>query len=463
MEVSLSQKQTQSLTPQMIQSMKILQMDSQELSEYIAEAIQENPVLEPMEGREKRDEHFDLCCKMEWLESTDLQNREYYRQDSEAEFDPLQNYGGIEEPEENLYTFLLSQLPPLKLEVQTAACAKFLIGCLAQNGWLDEPLPTLSRESGYTLEQLEAALTVVQTLEPAGVGARDLAECLPLQLLRQTPLDELAVRVVNNHLDSLAKDRYGLIAQELSSSQKEVRRACEVIRSLDPRPGSHFAALEIPTYVRPDMVVVKTNGDFELLANDALFPTLCISSYYTTLLKESEQDEVREYLAEKVRQAKWTVQAIEQRRTTLTACTQCIVEMQKDFFRYGPGHLKPLSLANIAERVGVHESTVSRTIKGKYLQCSAGVYPLSFFFSRRLGTTGEDGGASSPDAAKALLKKMVAEEDKRKPLSDQKLCECMAAQGCILSRRTVAKYRDELNIPSTAGRRKYEQMALGLD
>lgn len=453
METGLSQKQTQSLSPQMIQSMKLLQMDSQELLEYISEAIQENPVLELMESHEKRDELFDLCRKLEWLVSTDLQNREYYLQDSEVESDPLRNFGGVRELEADLYDFLLAQLQSLKLESQAVACVKFLIGCLDQNGWLDEDLPALSRESGYPLEQLERALTVVQTLEPAGVGARDLAECLRLQLFRRTPVDELAVRIVASHLGSLAKDRYGLIAQELNSSQKEVRRACEVIRSLDPRPGSRFAAYEAPAYVHPDMIVVKTEGGFELLANDAFFPALRISPYYTALLKESGQDEVREYLTEKVRWAKWTVQAIEQRRATLAACTQCILEMQEDFFRYGPGHLKPLSLADVAERVGVHESTVSRAIKGKYLQCPTGIYPLNSFFSRRLGTAGEDSGASSPDAAKAMLKKMVAEEDKRKPLSDQKLCECMATQGCVLSRRTVAKYRDELNIPSTAGRK----------
>lgn len=453
MEVSLSQKQTQSLSPQMIQSMKILQMDSQELLEYIAEAVQENPVLESIENCEGQGELPDLCRKLEWLESTDLQNREYYRQDSETGFDPLQNHGGAGEPEEDLYSFLLAQLPSLELEPQTAACTKFLIGCLEQNGWLNEDLTVLSHESGYPLEQLERALAAVQTLEPAGVGARGLAECLRIQLLRRTPPDELAVRIATSHLDSLAKQRYGLMAQKLNSSQQEIRRACEVIRTLDPHPGSRFASHEAPAYIRPDMIVVKADDGFELLANDTIFPALHMSPYYTTLLKESGQAEVREYLMEKIRQAKWAIQAVEQRRTTLTACTQCILEMQEEFFRFGPGHLKPLSLADVAERVGVHESTVSRTVKGKYLQCPGGIYPLSYFFSRRLKAAGEDNGFSSPDAAKALLKKIIAGENKHKPLSDQKLCEYMAAQGCALSRRTVAKYRDELNIPSTAGRK----------
>ena len=163
---------------------------------------------------------------------------------------------------------------------------------------------------------------------------------------------------------------------------------------------------------------------------------------------------MKDYLTGKVKQAKWMVHAIEQRRSTLMSCAGCILELQEAFFRQGPGHLVPMSLADVAGRIGVHESTVSRAVKDKYIQCSMGVYPLSYFFSRSLGTSSED--AASPDAAKALLKKLIAGEDKKKPLSDQKLCEMMIAQGCPLSRRTVAKYRDELHIPSTTGRKQYE-------
>ena len=171
------------------------------------------------------------------------------------------------------------------------------------------------------------------------------------------------------------------------------------------------------------------------------------------MLKDSEDSEVKEYLMGKVRQAKWVVRSIEQRRSTLLQCAEHILELQEDFFRHGPGHLKPMSLADIAQRVGVHESTVSRTVKDKYIQCASGVYPLSYFFSRSLGGSAD---AASPDAAKALLKKLIAGEDKKKPLSDQKLCELMSREGCELSRRTVAKYRDELGIPSTTGRKQYE-------
>lgn len=287
------------------------------------------------------------------------------------------------------------------------------------------------------------------------MGARDLAECLKLQLVRRTPVNELAVRIVERHLDALSKSRYGLIARELKASPEEVRAACDVIRSLNPRPGTGFAARENLTYINPDIIVVSFPDHFELLTNDYYFPTLNISGYYTRLMKESDDSQVKDYLTGKVRQAKWMVKAIEQRRSTLMACAECILEFQESFFRKGPGHLVPLSLADVAERIGVHESTVSRAVKEKYIQCSMGVYPLSYFFSRSLGPAAGD-EAASPDAAKALLKKLIAGEDKKKPLSDQKLCELMSAQGCSLSRRTVAKYRDELHIPSTAGRKQYE-------
>ena len=178
------------------------------------------------------------------------------------------------------------------------------------------------------------------------------------------------------------------------------------------------------------------------------------------MLKSTEDNEVKDYLMGKVRQAKWVVHSIEQRRSTLLRCAECILELQEEFFRRGPGHLKPMCLADIAQKVGVHESTVSRTVRDKYLQCASGVYPLSYFFSRSLGAPaarpGTEENASSPDFAKALLKKLIGGEDKHKPLSDQKLCERMAREGCELSRRTVAKYRDELGIPSTTGRKQYE-------
>lgn len=456
MQLQMEQKQTQTLSPQMMQSMEILQMGSQELLEYIEEAVQENPVLEPEERRDPQDEFSQLRRKLEWLEATDPQNRYYHQQDTEEDTDPLSNYGSVTNEDENLYHYVLSQVKVLGLEREVEAAAAFLVESLNQNGWLDEPLDQLCTEAGIPLPVMEQALEAVQSLEPAGVAARSLSECLRLQLVRRKPVNQLALRIAGDYLEALSKNRYGLMARELDASQEEVREACELIRSLNPRPGTGFASREHLTYITPDVIVVSFPDHFELLTNDYFFPTLNLSGYYSNLLKQSDDQEVKDYLSAKVRQAKWVVRSIDQRRSTLMSCAKCILECQEAFFRKGPGHLRPLSLADVAQRMGVHESTVSRAVKDKYIQCSQGVYPLSYFFSRGLGDRA-GGDASSPDFAKALLKKLIAGEDRRKPLSDQKLCALMAQEGCELSRRTVAKYRDELGIPSTTGRRQYDQ------
>lgn len=453
MELTMSQKQMQTLSPQMIHSMEILQMGSQELLEYIEEAVLENPVLEPEEPCDKLDESSILKRKLEWLESTDTQNRYYHQQDDEEDANTLDRYGLVSGEDENLYLYVLSQLKMVELPPDVAEAATLLVESLNQNGWLDEPLSALAEDLGKPVPLLKKALREVQKLEPAGVGARNLSECLTLQLQRRCPENELALKIAAGYLDALSKNRYGLIAKELGASADAVYAACGLIRTLNPRPGTGFAARENLTYINPDVFVVRFPDHFELLTNDYFYPTLNLSHYYTRLLKESDEAEVREYLSDKVRQAKWVVQSIEQRRSTLLSCASCILSLQEPFFRNGPGHLVPLSLADVAARIGVHESTVSRAVRDKYLQCSFGVYPLSYFFSRSLG-----GGAcgASPDAAKALLKKLIGGEDRRKPLSDQRLCDLMAAEGCKLSRRTVAKYRDELGIASTTGRKQHE-------
>lgn len=455
MELDLTQRQGQTISPQMIQSTAVLQMASQELVEYLETVLQENPVLEMEERHSDGEAADELRRKLEWLEANDPQNREYHWQDSQADTDPLRSCGVAEREEESLYHHLQAQLSAMDLDADTAACARLLAASLDQNGWLDEELSVIAVESGQTVEAMERALAVVQSLEPAGVAARGLAECLRIQLLRQDPVDELAVRIVEGHLEALSKSRYGLIARALGAEQDEVLRSCRAIRSLDPRPGSRYAAVQSPDYITPDVIVTDLAGHFELVHNDRVSPTLNISPYYVRMLKESDDEQVKDYLANKLRQAKWTMRAVDQRKATLTVCVRCILELQEEFFRQDRGCLKPMSLADVARRVGLHESTVSRAVNGKYLQCSKGTYPLSYFFSRRL-CAGEEGGEVSADGAKALLKELIAQEDRRKPLSDQKLCERMAAAGCILSRRTVAKYRDELGIPGTSARRLRE-------
>ena len=253
-------------------------------------------------------------------------------------------------------------------------------------------------------------------------------------------------------LEELAKKHYHAISARLSISQEEVRSAERLIRELNPRPGSIFALPSEISYIQPDILIEEIDGHFTARLRNSDRPYFQINSYYRSLLTQSDDAQVREYLTLKLRQAENVLWAIGQRETTLLRCAQAIAGRQQDFFRSGPSALRPLRLSDIAQELEIHESTVSRAIRDKYVQCPRGGFPLRHFLSRR--AAGESGAEVGSCAAKELLRRLIREEDSTKPLSDQKLCTLLTEQGCPISRRTVAKYREELNIPSASGRKR---------
>lgn len=446
MELGLDLKQVQTLSPQMIQSMEILQMGSQELLEYIEETLQENPVLES-EGRSDSEDLSLLRRKLDWLESTDVQNSWYHRQDAEDGYDPL-DCAASDPMEESLYYYLRSQVRFETLPRETARVLDYLMSSLNANGWLEDSVDDLCVHLGAAHQTVNHALSLLQGLEPAGVGARSLRECLRLQLLRRGERG-LALTIVDHYLEDMSRDHYHRIARETGVDRPRLQAACALIRSLNPRPASGFSDRANLPYLTPDLVVVSFEDHFELLTNDSYLPTLRLSGYYTRLYRESTDTQVRDYLNDKLRQAKWIIHSVDQRRSTLMRCARCIVDWQEDFFRRGPGHLRPMLLADAAAELEIHESTVSRAVKDKYLQCSHGLFPLGYFFSRSVGAD----GSASQEQVKQLLRELIDREDKAHPLSDQKLAQLMETHGIELSRRTIAKYRGELGIPSTSGRK----------
>lgn len=447
LEQKQQQKQSVALLPQMIQSMSILQMGIQELREYTEEILQENPTLEFPEAAEPAAPYADAVRRLEWLEANDCQNAYYHRQDEERD-DGLANLGRYSDEENDLSWYILSQFMMGDfLEPEVLKAIEFLVERLDANGFLDGDAAFLARSARMEQGVMERAIIELQSADPAGVGARDLAECLRLQLERRSGDHRLAVAIVEGYLDELARGRYNQIARSLNASKEEVWTACDLIRTLNPRPGTGFAAQENLAYIIPDLeVVVKPDG-MEISLNDTAVPRLVISDYYRKLLRETKDPDVQKYLTQKLGQAKWVIQGIDQRRSTLLRCAQYLAQRQEEFFRLGRGHLRPLTMRQVAQALDIHESTVSRTVKNKYLRCPQGVYPLGYFFTGSLGET-----ASTQESAKVLLQRLIREEGK--PLSDQKLCEEMARQGCPISRRTVAKYREELHIPSAADRRR---------
>ena len=452
MELGLENRQTQSLSPQMMQSMKILQMDTQELSVFLAELIQENPVLEPGEAPARTDGVSEPAGITDFPEPPGEEMRDARTEDSDGK-DMANCVGGMP-LEETLPFYLLSQLSALPLTHRQKLACRVIVENLNSIGYLDGSLEELAGRCVFSGQELEEALSAVQRLDPAGIGARNIQECLHLQLERMAGDTALASRIVDFGLDALAKCRYAQMAKVLGVPQKDIVAACDLIRTLNPKPGGGFTDRDMPAYILPDLIVDTSAGHPELTLNDSFVPSVKMNAYYCQLMRDTTEESVREYLGEKIRQAKWVIKCIEQRRSTLIGCAQAILKLQRDFFSTSDGHLVPMTLGDVARELGVHESTVSRAVRGKFLQCSRGVFALSSFFTAGLAGSARQEEAVSAEKAKALLKSLIDGENKAKPLSDQKICDLMEAGGCILSRRTVAKYRDLLGIPPASARKR---------
>lgn len=451
MELSLKQKQQ--LSQQQMQSIEILQLSTLELEQYLQKLAEENPVidLEPQKEPERSPESDSVFRRLEWLEDNDYQNR-YYQSVERDNLDPFYQVGTAGGLEETLSSFLRRQLQRLHLDRAMEELVDYLISCLDDDGYFRIPLAELAAELRVPLFRLASALNVLRSLEPAGVGAETLSQCLELQLAR-VQYTGPALDIVRRHLEALSRHHYREIAAKLSIPVEQVHAAKQVIQELDPKPGLIFAREEYIPYVQPDLSVVLKDGRYCAQAVREPSAAFQINGYYRKLYKESEDSQTREYLAGKLRQAEQVLGSMQRRESTLKRCAQAVIDHQQEFFRSGPQALVPLHMAQIAQELELHESTVSRAIREKYLQCTFGVFPLRYFFSNCAASADDTAQPASATAAKVLLQKLIQEEDPARPLSDQKIADLMARMGCPISRRTVAKYRDELNIPGTFGRK----------
>ena len=442
--LELLMRQKLHLTPRMLQSIKILQMDSQDLLEYINQTVEENPAVEMEYDASLREEFFTLRQKVGWvaLPSTSLQRfaREEPPQISAAAWD---------RDADSLSSFLADQLERKKPSHALLTLCKYLAELLDENGYLDESCIEDVLSMGIPRKLVDKAVSTLQTLEPAGVAARDLRECLLLQLERRTLPNPLACRMVTELLDRLAKKQYGLIARQLDASEDEVMEAAQLIQSLNPRPGHAFAPEPAAEYICPDVYVVEWDGRLEMVLNEFYLPRIHVSDYYVRMLEETQDSEVKSYLRQKVHQANWVVDCLTRRHATLKACAEIILKTQRSFFAGDSLQLMPLTLRDAAEQIHVHSSTISRCVQGKYLQCRQGTYSLRYFFPHK--ATGEDVGVSS-QAVKQEIARIIREEEGSAPLSDQKISEYLAERGMPIARRTVAKYRSQMNLPTSSSR-----------
>lgn len=452
MKVQQIQKQKQVISQDMIQSVEILQMSSLDLTSYIQEMALENPVVDIVEKNMENIQDRRLK-EQEWLSNLDEENRVYLNSHAREEEDDFMNNIGVE-VSESLADFLHMQLLGQGYTDHEMEIFDFIAECLDNRGYFTEPISTISQHFSISTEKAEKYLSLMKELEPVGVCAGTLQECLVKQLKKMPGDHTLEIRLIQDYLELLGKNQLHVIAKKMRVSLDEIIVACEHIRRLDPKPGRRFGQGEMLRFIEPDITVVKLKGYMEILLNNYSVPSFRVNKSYLSMLKSDCEREVKDYLNNKVRQAAKVQECISKRNTTLLALAKYIVEQQESFFRYPAKELKPMRIADAAISIGVHESTVRRAVKDKYLQCCWGLYPLNFFFSRG-GVQSSTEEEIATVNVKKELQRLVQEENKKKPYSDQKLADILTEMGINISRRTVTKYREAMGIANGRERKEF--------
>lgn len=465
----------QILAPQLQQSLHLLQVSSLELNQLVHEELQQNPLLEEQPKDEPRVEvdgssdeaapaksesgEQDFKQEFETLAKLDEEWREYFSQTSSfrprsAEADEQrQHFFDSIIQQESLQQHLLQQLDFVDQELDLRKVAELVIGNINDDGYLLTPLEELAISSGIALEKLQKALESIQTFHPVGVGSRNLKECLMIQLDRIGKSESIEAVVVNQHLDDLGKKRFPEIARSMNITVEQVQQIANFISTLEPKPGRMFT-LDEHHYVAPDIVVQRVEDEYVVLVNDEQIPHLRISNTYKELMASGEKAaEAKDYIRDKIRAGKFLIKSIHQRQQTIYNIAKVIVERQRDFFEKGISHLKPLTMAAVAEVVGVHETTVSRAVANKYMQTPQGLFEMKYFFTPGFETA--SGASLSNTSVKDAIAQLVEREDTMRPLSDQEIVALLKEKGIPIARRTVAKYRNELNILPSNLRKKY--------
>lgn len=445
-QVSLKAEQRQELklTPQLLQSMEVLQMNSQELLEYINQVAEENPIIDQQDNSTLMSEIRELQQKASWMDIGTFGSSFSHEEQSFPE------RGALDCETESLFAFLCDQLDRKSLSKPLLALSKYIANLVDEDGYLSsEDLESLS-DLKIPATLIDEALSVIHSLDPAGVGAQSLSECLLLQLDRQANASQAVVSIVSHYLPELGQKHYGPISKGLGLTLEEIQAAERVIAALDPHPGRAYQPTDAsPAFIRPDVFVVNDDGILKVILNEYYLPRISINSYYERLLKESDEKETKDYLRDKMQQAKWLLNSLERRGATLRLCAETILDMQMGFFSGESTDLHPMSITSLAHLLNLHPSTVSRAIRDKYLQCQQGCYPLRYFFNQAVRENGP-----SSQAVKQRILALIKNEDPKHPLSDQKLCQLLSTEGIEISRRAIVKYRSQLGIGASLVRKK---------
>lgn len=454
--LNLAQEQRLIMTQQMQLSIKLLQMSTYDLREYIENEFLENPILEGdfdfVQDDKEYEDKIDYKEMIKYLEFDNYGSQSYGEYNKDDDVSP---FNFISE-DESLTEYLQEQLIESDEDEYKKAIVSYMIENIDSRGYLDIPLEEICNELSISIQLGEEALEILQDLEPDGIGARDLKECLKIQLIKKGLLDDNLEKVIDEYLDLIAENKFNVIAKNLKITPKEAQDLGDIIKKLEPKPSRGFFTGDEVKYIIPDAAIRKIDGEYFVIMNEGVIPRLSISSIYKDVLNNKEDKNTQNYVKEKLNSAMFLIKSIEQRKSTLLRILEKVVENQKEYFDKGQKYLKPMTLKEMAEMLGIHESTVSRAIKDKYILTSFGTVKIKDLFTTGLSVNQGDGEEVAVVNIKKKIKEMIYEEDKKKPLSDQAICDYLNNKNLNISRRTVAKYREELGIKSSSKRKRIE-------
>jgi RNA polymerase sigma-54 factor len=457
------------MTPQLQMAIKLLQLSRMELVEAIQQELETNPTLEEAQEAETEQQEEVQAASDETPQEVSIEEKFDEIADWQNYLDEFNSTGKIhletekkEAPDYEAFTasktsladhlrWQLLMTKPTEKEEVIGSC---IIGCIDEDGYLEASLDEIADMAGATAEEAGGVLSVMQGFDPPGICARDLRECLLIQAVQLGIDDPLVAAIINSHIKDLENKRYKMIAKALHKDIKTIVEAVELIKQLDPKPGDRFAESD-QIYIVPDVYVYKYEDDFVILLNDDDMPRVQINSYYRKAVKKGEpiSSEAKNYLKDRLRSAEWLIKSIQHRRRTIYNVMTSIVKFQRDFFEYGISHLKPMVLRDVAEDIEMHESTISRVTNNKYAYTPQGIFELKFFFNSSINRSHGETIASA--SVQERIRKIIEQENPKKPYSDKKIAELLKDSDIDIARRTVAKYRENLGILPSSKRKQY--------
>lgn len=449
--LNLTQEQKLIMTQEMQLSVKLLQMSSFELQSYVEKEVQENPVLDAKEVAVNNGEKDKIDYKelVKYFEFDNYGHRSYEKSDD----DEVSPFNFISE-KKSLKEYLKEQIRDLSEKDYVKAICLYIIENINEKGYLSVKDEEIEEELKISKKLTEYCINLIQSLEPHGIGAKNLKECLKIQLYKKGIEDENIIKIIDEYLEMIAENRYNVIAKDLGIDVKEAQKYGDIIKTLDPKPSRGFYTGEDVKYIAPDAYIKKIDDEYYIIMNDDLVPKLTINSMYRDIIKNENDKDAVEYVKEKLNSAVFLIKSIQHRKSTIYRVLEKILELQRDYFDYGSDYLKPMTLREVADSLEMHESTISRAIRDKYIYTSRGTVKIKSLF-----TTAISKAFNGEDVSTVIIKKnirnIIDKEDNKKPLSDQAICDLINKEGMNISRRTVAKYREELGIKSSKGRKRF--------